>query len=92
MHECRIGTPLAGAALTPGQLKHGKKVDINHLHVPLARVHASVLKATAKQHGIRLIDRETSFMFGLLSGERVSGTYSTSCDDSSDAVAGACPH
>ena len=35
---CRIGTPL----------------DINHLHVSLAHAHASVLKATAKQHEIRL--------------------------------------
>ena len=34
--ECRIGGPLAAAALTPGPLKHGKKVDINHLHVSLA--------------------------------------------------------
>ena len=51
---CRIGTPLAAAALTPGPLKHGKEVDINHLHVSLAQAHASVLKATAKQHGIRL--------------------------------------
>ena len=52
---CRIGyPPLAAAALIPGPLKHGKKVDINHLHVSLAHAHASVLKATAKQHGIRL--------------------------------------
>ena len=51
---CKISTPLAAAALTPGQLKHGKEVDINHLHVSLAHAHASVLKATAKQHGIRL--------------------------------------
>ena len=46
--------PLAAAALTPGPLKHGKEVDINHLHVSLAHAHASVLKATAKQHGIHL--------------------------------------
>ena len=32
---CRIDTPLAAAALIPGPLKHGKEVDINHLHVPL---------------------------------------------------------
>ena len=51
---CRIGTPLAAAALLPGPLKHGKEVDINHLHGSLAHAHASVLKATAKQHGIRL--------------------------------------
>ena len=52
--ECRIGTPLATAALTPGPLKHSKEVDINHLQVSLAHAHASVLKATAKQHRIRL--------------------------------------
>ena len=52
--ECRIETPLAAAALTPGLLKHGKEVDIYHFHVSLAHVHASVLKATAKQHVIRL--------------------------------------
>ena len=52
--ECRSVPPLAAAALTPGPLKHGKEVDINHLHVSLAHAHASVLKATAKQHGIRL--------------------------------------
>ena len=51
---CRIGTPLAAAALTPGPLKHAKEVDINHLHVYLAHAHASVLEATAKQHRIRL--------------------------------------
>ena len=45
---CRIGTPLAAAALPTGSLKHGKEVDINHLHVFLAHTHASVLKATAK--------------------------------------------
>ena len=58
--ECRTGTPLAAAALTPGPLKHGKEVDINHLHVSLAHAHASVLKATAKQHGIRLTREQVS--------------------------------
>ena len=51
---CRIGTSLTGAALPPGLLKRGKEVDINHLHVSLAHAHASVLKATAKQHGMCL--------------------------------------
>ena len=41
-------------ALNPGMLKHGKVVDINHLHVSLAYAHASVLQATARQHGFRL--------------------------------------
>ena len=52
--ECRIDTPLAAAALTPGLLKHGKEVNINHLHVSLTHAHARALKATAKQHEIRL--------------------------------------
>ena len=35
-------------------LEHGKVVDINHLHVSLVHAHASVLQATARQHGFRL--------------------------------------
>ena len=35
-------------------LKHGKVVDINRVHVSLAHAHASVLQATARQHGFRL--------------------------------------
>ena len=42
---------LTAAALNPGMMKHGKVVDINHLHVSLAHAHASVLQATARQHG-----------------------------------------
>ena len=38
------------------------------------------------------LDREIIFMFGLFEGERVSGTYSTSRDEASDAVAGTCPY
>ena len=34
--ECRVGTSLAAAALTPWLLKHGNEVDINHLYVSLA--------------------------------------------------------
>ena len=49
-----VPPPLAAASLIPGPLKHGEEVDIDHLHVSLAHAHASVLKATAKQHGIRL--------------------------------------
>ena len=51
---CSIGPSLAAAALIPGPLKNGNEVDINHLHVSPAHAHANVLKATAKQHGIRL--------------------------------------
>ena len=50
--ECRVSTPLVAAALAPGLLKHSKEIGINHLHVSLAHAHSSVLKATAKQHGI----------------------------------------
>ena len=45
---------LAAATLNPGMLKHGKVVDVNHIHVSLAHAHASVLQATARQHGFRL--------------------------------------
>ena len=45
---------LTAAALNPGMLKHAKVVDINHLHVSPAHAHASVLQATARQHGSRL--------------------------------------
>ena len=51
---------LTAAALNPGMLKHGKVVDINHLHVSLALAHASVLQATARKHGFRLIGEPVS--------------------------------
>ena len=88
---CRIGTPLAAASLTPGPLKHGKEVDINHLHGSLARAHASVLKSDSETAWDPL-DRGTSFMFGLFSSEKTSSTYPTSRDEASDAAAGTCPH
>ena len=50
----RIRTPLTAAALTPRLVKHGKKVHINHFYVSLAHTRTSVLKATAKLHGIGL--------------------------------------
>ena len=40
--------------MNPEMLVHGKLVDVNHLHVFLAHAHASVLLATARQHGFRL--------------------------------------
>ena len=89
--ECRIGTPVAAAALTPGPLKHGKEVDINHLRVSLAHTHASVLKATAKQHGIRL----TGELVSCSACSRAKGHRApkpTSRDEASDAVAGTFPH
>ena len=51
---------LAAAALNPGMLKHGKIVDVNHLHVSLAHAHTSVLQATARQHGFRLAGERVS--------------------------------
>ena len=45
---------MTAATLNPGMLKHGKVVDINHLHVSLAHAHASVLQATARQHSFWL--------------------------------------
>ena len=59
-YECRIGTPLATAVLTPGLLKHGKGVDIKAFHVYLAHTLSSVLKVTPKQDGIRLARERVS--------------------------------
>ena len=54
---------MAAAVLSPGGLfidKNKKRViDINHYHVSLAHAHSSVLKATAKQHGIQLVGELT---------------------------------
>ena len=52
---------MAAAVLTPGGLfvnKNRKKrvLDIYHFHVSLAYAHSSVLKATAQQHGIKLVE------------------------------------
>ena len=53
------GVGMAAAVLSPGGLFVNKKkttvVDINHFHVSLAHAHSSVLKATARQHGIQLV-------------------------------------
>ena len=50
---------MAAAVLSPGGvfINKNKKnvVDINHFHVSLAHAHLSVLKATARQHGIQLM-------------------------------------
>ena len=52
------GVGMAAAVLSPGGLFVNNKkttvVDINHFHVSLAHAHSSVLKATARQHGIQL--------------------------------------
>ena len=52
--ECSDGSKVAIAALTPSKLKHAKVIDINDFHVSPAHAHASVMKATAEQHGVRL--------------------------------------
>ena len=53
------GVGMAAAVLSPGGVFVNNKkttvVDINHFHVSLAHAHSSVLKATARQHGIQLV-------------------------------------
>ena len=53
------GVGIAAAVLSPGGVFVNNKkttvVDINHFHVSLAHAHSSVLKATARQHGIQLV-------------------------------------
>ena len=56
----------AAAALNPGILKHGKVAGINHLHVSFAHAHASVLQATARQHGFRFTGELVSFSACLM--------------------------
>ena len=50
---------MAAAVLSPGGVFVNNKkttvVDINHFHVSPAHAHSSVLKATARQHGIQLV-------------------------------------
>ena len=53
---------LAAAALSPGGMlvvgnKHKTKVVISHFYVSLAHAHLFFLKATAQQHGIRLLGK-----------------------------------
>ena len=60
--ECEV---LVAAPLTPGILKHGKVVDINHLYVFLAHVHSEILRQTANQHGIRFTEELDSCSAGL---------------------------
>ena len=52
------GVGMAAAVLSPGGVFVNKKttvVDINHFHASLVHAHSSVLKATARQHGIQLV-------------------------------------
>ena len=69
--ECRIGTPLAVAALTPRPCKCAESDS-----------------ETASD----LFDRGVGFIVGLFSGERESGTHSTSRDRVSDVTAGTGAH
>ena len=89
--ESRIGTRLAATALTSGLLKHGKEIDINHLHVFLCP-RPCVCAGGDSETAWDPLDRGISFTFGFFSGERVSGTYSTSRDEASDAAARTCSH
>ena len=69
---------LTATALNPGMLKHGKVVDINHLHVSLAHAHASVLQATARQPGFRLTGKLVSCSSCLMAkGNRASTAHHT---------------
>ena len=79
------------AALNPGMLKQAKVIHINHLHVSLAHAHASVLQATARQHGFRLTE-ELVFVLGVFDGKAEPGANCSSCDGARQEADGACPH
>ena len=69
---------MTATALNPGMLKHGKPVDINHLHVSLAHAHASVLQATPRQHGFRLTGELVSCSScSMAKGNRASTAHHT---------------
>ena len=59
------GVRMAAAVLSPGGVFVNNKkttvVYINHFHVSLAHAHSSVLKATARQHGIQLVGELAPF-------------------------------
>lgn len=59
---------LVAAAMTPGGLKHGKIVDINHFHA-----HERNRKAAWDP-----VDWEVGFVFGLLKGKRRAGFHNAS--------------
>ena len=59
-------------------LKHGNVVDINHLHGSFANAHASVLQATARQHGFRLMGELVSCSaFSTAKGNRAPTAHHT---------------
>ena len=69
---------LTAAALNLGMMKHGKVVDINHLHVSLAHAHASVLQATSGQHGFRLTGQLVScWVCSMAKGNRAPTAHHT---------------
>ena len=69
---------LTAATLNPGMMKHGKVVDIYHLHVSLAHAHASVLQGTARQHSFRLIGELVSCSAcSMAKGNRAPTTHHT---------------
>ena len=59
------GVRMAATVLSPGGVFVNNKkttvVYINHFHVSLAHAHSSVLKATARQHGIQLVGELAPF-------------------------------
>ena len=72
----------AATALNLGMLKHGKVVNINHLCVSLAHAHASVLQATARQHGFRLNEEPVSCSTcSRVKGNRAPTAYHTTARD-----------
>ena len=58
--------------INQGMLKHGKVVDIDHLDVPLAHAHVSVLQTTARQHCFRLTGELVS-CFSMFEGKGEPG-------------------
>ena len=75
------------AALNPGMMKHGKVVDINHLHVSLAHAHASVLRDNWFS-----FDGTTGFVLGVSNGKGEPGTNCLSYDGARQEADGAYPH
>ena len=69
---------MAAAALNPGMLKHGKVMDIDHLHVSLGDAHTSVLHATARQRGFRVTGELVSCSaYSMAKGNRAPTAHHT---------------
>ena len=72
-------------------LKHGKVVDIDHLDVPLAHAHVSVLQTTARQHCFRLTGELVS-CFSMFEGKGEPGANCLSHYGARQEADGADPH